>query len=83
MEDWNEKRLAAVSEVRREILGIQAKKFGVPKKPFKSDYAQRSFFVKELNVKGNVMPSLESRANGVQAGSAERISKGGAHAQWQ
>ena len=29
------------------------KKLWVPKEPFKSDYTQRSFFVKELNVKGN------------------------------
>lgn len=43
----------AVSEVRREILGINEKEILGPKEPFKSDYAQRSFFVKEVNVKGN------------------------------
>lgn len=53
MDNWNEKRLVAVSEVRREILGINEKEIWGPKKPFKSDYAQKSFFVKELNVKGN------------------------------
>ena len=52
-EDWNEKRRVAVSEVRREILGINEKEILGPKEPFKSDYAQRSFFVKELNMKGN------------------------------
>ena len=53
VEDWNEKRLVAVSEVRREILDTNEKEIWGPKKPLKSDYAQRSFFVKELNEKGN------------------------------
>ena len=37
----------------KKNLRISEKEILGPKEVFKSDYAQRSFFVKELNVKGN------------------------------